>query len=256
MRKPINALRARRYCVKGHLQGTLFALALGVLTPVAFSSSALAAEGGALQPKSAPTSSQVTVPGSLTSTPAPLPDALLGKKASVAATLPGVATPSQLDPQTNGRLVDISRQLRCLVCQNQSIADASADIAVEMRNEVARQIEAGKTDDEIIASMVEQYGDFVLYKPAFKSSTWLLWLSPLIFFLFALWAVLGRGRRGAKEAVDDTSSREALEALQARALAMLRGDEPFDAERLRVKKQDAEMGSSTTEGEEKGGQAK
>lgn len=256
MRKLNKAWRGRRRGVKGSLQGTLFALALGVFFSGAFSSGVMAAEGDASLPVSEPSSSSVTAPGASTSTPAPLPDALLGKKAPVAATLPGLATPSQLDPQTNGRLVEISRQLRCLVCQNQSIADATADIAVEMRNEVAQQIAAGKTDDEIIASMVEQYGDFVLYKPAFKSSTWLLWLSPLIFFLFALWAVLGRGRRGAKEAVNDTSSREALEALQARALAMLRGDEPFDAERLRMTKKDAEPGSSSIEGEDKGGQAK
>lgn len=76
------------------------------------------------------------------------------------------------------RVLGISEQLRCLVCQNQSIAESNAELAVDLRNQVIEQIKAGRSDKEIIDYMVDRYGDFVLYKPPFKASTAILWSGP------------------------------------------------------------------------------
>lgn len=76
-------------------------------------------------------------------------------------------------------------ELRCLVCQNQNLADSNAELAQDMRKKVAEQLKQGSTQTEIVDYMVERYGDFVMYRPPFKNSTLLLWLGPLIFFLIA-----------------------------------------------------------------------
>ena len=95
------------------------------------------------------------------------------------------AEPTAFDPQAHKRVLGISEQLRCLVCQNQSIADSNAELAVDLRNQVIEQIRAGRTDEEIINFMVERYGDFVLYNPPFKASTVILWLGPAVLFITA-----------------------------------------------------------------------
>jgi cytochrome c-type biogenesis protein CcmH len=95
------------------------------------------------------------------------------------------AQPTIADPVTAKREVQLAAQLRCLVCQNQSIAESNADLAKDLRNKLREQIAAGKTDAEIIEYMTARYGDFVLYRPPFKASTALLWLGP------ALLAVVG-----------------------------------------------------------------
>jgi len=95
------------------------------------------------------------------------------------AVLAADATPTDLDPVAAKRAVDISAQLRCLVCQNQSIAESNAELAVDLRRQVNEQIKAGKSDREIVDFMVNRYGDFVLYKPPFNVTTLLLWLGPL-----------------------------------------------------------------------------
>lgn len=76
-------------------------------------------------------------------------------------------------------------ELRCLVCQNQNLADSNAELAHDMRRKTYEMIMAGKTDDEIVDFMVERYGDFVMYKPPVKSTTLLLWFGPLLFLLLA-----------------------------------------------------------------------
>lgn len=80
----------------------------------------------------------------------------------------------------------LAEQLRCLVCQNQSLADSNADLARDLRIELLRQINQDKTDQEIIDYLVSRYGDFVRYKPPFKASTYLLWFGPFLILLLAL----------------------------------------------------------------------
>ncbi|MDR1350567.1 MAG: cytochrome c-type biogenesis protein CcmH [Zoogloeaceae bacterium] len=93
------------------------------------------------------------------------------------------ARPLADDPVAEQRLVEISSELRCLVCQNETIAASNADLANDLRDQIRGMIKAGKNDDEIIDFMVSRYGDFVLYRPPFKGLTLLLWLGPLLFLL-------------------------------------------------------------------------
>ena len=88
------------------------------------------------------------------------------------------------DPVVEARLKALAEELRCLVCQNQTIADSNAALALDLRNEIREQISQGKSDDEIRAYMVARYGDFVLYRPPWKATTVLLWVGP--FALLAL----------------------------------------------------------------------
>jgi cytochrome c-type biogenesis protein CcmH len=96
------------------------------------------------------------------------------------------ATPTDLDPVAAKRAVELSAQLRCLVCQNQTIAESNAELAVDLRRQVSEQIKAGKTDREIVDYMVERYGAFVLYKPPFNVTTLLLWLGPSLLVVFGV----------------------------------------------------------------------
>ncbi|MCS6945039.1 MAG: cytochrome c-type biogenesis protein [Sutterellaceae bacterium] len=84
------------------------------------------------------------------------------------------------DPVALARELRLAAQLRCLVCQNQSIADSNAELARDLRQKLREQIAAGKSDEEIIAFMTARYGDFVLYRPPFKATTALLWLGPAL----------------------------------------------------------------------------
>jgi cytochrome c-type biogenesis protein CcmH len=108
-----------------------------------------------------------------------------------------VATPTEHDPVAAKRAVALSEQLRCLVCQNQSIAESNAELAVDLRRQIDEQIRAGKSDAEIIDFMTARYGDFVLYRPPFKAQTVLLWLGPLLLALAAItgFALTLRNRR-------------------------------------------------------------
>ena len=93
------------------------------------------------------------------------------------------AQPTLNDPVAAKREVELAKQLRCLVCQNETIADSRAGLAVDLRNKLREQMAAGKSDEEIIAFMTERYGDFVLYRPPVKPITWLLWIGPLLILL-------------------------------------------------------------------------
>ena len=103
------------------------------------------------------------------------------------------------DPKVEARLKSVAEELRCLVCQNQTIADSNAPLALDLRQQVRKMIADGKSDDEIRAYMVARYGDFVLYKPPFKPATALLWLGPglLIVAGFAGMFLMIRRRRDA-----------------------------------------------------------
>jgi len=95
------------------------------------------------------------------------------------------------------RLRALSLQLRCLVCQNQTLADSQAELATDLRREVEEQIEKGKTDDEIKAYLVARYGDFVLYKPPVQRNTVMLWFGPFALLLVgvAAWLLVQRRSR-------------------------------------------------------------
>ena len=80
----------------------------------------------------------------------------------------------------------LSEELRCLVCQNQNIAESNADLAKDLRLEIYTMLSAGKSEEEIVDFMVQRYGDYVLYRPPFKPMTWLLWFAPVIIFVFGL----------------------------------------------------------------------
>ena len=87
------------------------------------------------------------------------------------------------DPQIEQRMQALTQQLRCLVCQNETLADSRADLAEDLRRQVREQMKAGKSDQEIIAFLTQRYGNFVLYKPPVQPTTYLLWFGPFVFLL-------------------------------------------------------------------------
>jgi cytochrome c-type biogenesis protein CcmH len=90
------------------------------------------------------------------------------------------AAPLADDPVTEQRLISISEEMSCLVCQNESLAGSRSDLANDLRREIRILIKEGKSDDQIRSFMVERYGDFVLYRPPVKPVTWLLWIGPFV----------------------------------------------------------------------------
>jgi cytochrome c-type biogenesis protein CcmH len=90
------------------------------------------------------------------------------------------------DPQIAARMKNLTEQLRCLVCQNETLADSRADLAEDLRKEIREQMKQGKSDQEIIAFLTQRYGDFVLYKPPMKPATYLLWLFPFVVLIAGL----------------------------------------------------------------------
>lgn len=91
------------------------------------------------------------------------------------------ALPNADDPVIEQRMVNLAEDLRCLVCQNESLAGSHAELAEDLRREIRGQMKAGKNDKEVIEYLTTRYGDFVLYRPPFKPVTYLLWLGPLLF---------------------------------------------------------------------------
>lgn len=107
------------------------------------------------------------------------------------------AAPLAEDPQVEARLTSIAEELRCLVCQNESLIASRADLAMDLKRQVREQIKAGKSDDEIRKYMVDRYGDFVLYRPPVKSYTLLLWIGPFVLLLagfVTVWIFVRRRR--------------------------------------------------------------
>jgi cytochrome c-type biogenesis protein CcmH len=142
---------------------------------------------------------------------------LLAASLGVAAQSNEIANP---DPKVEARLKVIAHELRCLVCQNQTIADSDAPLAVDLRQQTRKMIAEGKSDEEIRAYMVERYGDFVLYKPPFNAVTAMLWVGPaLLIFggLAGLVVMLRRRRETAAQAAPapDPARRREIEALLA-----------------------------------------
>ena len=122
------------------------------------------------------------------------------------------------DPAQEARAQAIHESLRCVVCQNESIAESGAVLAADLRQVVRERVTAGDTDEEVRTFMVERYGDFVLLKPPFEAATWLLWLGPFAVVLIGAGAVFAylRRRRSAGEATPLTREERArLDALLA-----------------------------------------
>jgi len=107
------------------------------------------------------------------------------------------------DPVAEKRLLGLSEELRCLVCQNQNIADSNAELAQDLRREIRGMIKDGKSDKEIIDFMVVRYGDFVLYRPPVKGITLLLWGGPVTLMLLGLIVLVRYLRRRAARIADE-----------------------------------------------------
>jgi len=181
----------------GIVFGIVFGIVLAMLLAVALP--------GAMQSALAQTAAQTpTSPAPPNPTPARAPQAL----------------PLAADPELEDRVLKIASELRCLVCQNETIAASRADLAVDLRNQVREQLRAGKSDAEIRAYMVARYGDFVLYTPPVKPTTWLLWAGPFVLLVaMAAWMWRTLKRRRAAPAAAPLS-----EAEQQRARDMLERD--------------------------------
>jgi cytochrome c-type biogenesis protein CcmH len=93
---------------------------------------------------------------------------------------------AQTDPVLDKRVMDLSAELRCLVCQNQTLADSNADLAVDLRRQIREQLGSGKSERDVLDFMVQRYGDFVLYRPPLKASTVLLWTGPFLLLVLGL----------------------------------------------------------------------
>lgn len=119
------------------------------------------------------------------------------------------------DPEMEKRVTALATELRCLVCQNQTLADSNAPLAVDLRNQIREQLKSGKSERDVMEYMVARYGDFVLYRPPLKATTIALWAGPFVFLVLGAWILLVRLlRRRAPE-------RELSDAERARAAKLL-----------------------------------
>lgn len=118
------------------------------------------------------------------------------------------------DPALEARVMAISEHLRCLVCQNQTIADSNAGLAIDLRNQVREMLQKGMDEKQVVDFMVQRYGDFVLYKPPVKPTTWLLWAGPFLLFGFALATLFFKLKKRRKQVVAPLSEQDHLAALR------------------------------------------
>jgi cytochrome c-type biogenesis protein CcmH len=129
------------------------------------------------------------------------------------------AKPVAEDPVLEKKVITLSNELRCLVCQNQTIADSNAELAVDLRNQVRKQLSEGKSDREILDYMVQRYGEFVLYRPPLSYKTILLWAGPFALLLIAMFILIQqirlRHKRLASEEFDQTDLSRARKLLDS-----------------------------------------
>ena len=130
------------------------------------------------------------------------------------------AVPAAADPQIEARVMHVAEELRCLVCQNESLAGSRAELALDLKQQIREQVTAGRTDDQVVGFMVERYGDFVRYRPPFKATTALLWLGPFLLLLATVGGLFIYLRRRRDALVPEELSGEQ----QARAAALLAGE--------------------------------
>jgi cytochrome c-type biogenesis protein CcmH len=132
--------------------------------------------------------------------------ALLGAAAHLAAR---EAPPAAADPVLEERMKKMAAELRCLVCQNQSLADSNADLAVDLRNQVREQMLAGRSDAQIRDWLTQRYGDFVLYRPRMTAQNFLLWAAPALLLVIAGVVLFRVIRRRGQETDIETDGPEA-----------------------------------------------
>jgi len=99
------------------------------------------------------------------------------------------------DAALDKRVIDLAAELRCLVCQNQSLAESNAGLAVDLRNQIREQLARGASEREVVDFMVARYGDFVLYRPPLKASTFFLWFGPFVLLIAGIYVLIRRIRR-------------------------------------------------------------
>ena len=128
--------------------------------------------------------------------------ALLALVCSGAAVLRAQVAQPVEDPQIEQRMKNLTQQLRCLVCQNETLADSQADLAQDLRREIREQMKAGKTDQEILGFLTQRYGDFVLYNPPVKATTYLLWFGPFLLLIVGT-IVLFRYLKSRREMIEE-----------------------------------------------------
>ena len=127
-----------------------------------------------------------------------------------------VAPNISADPALEARMMVIAEELRCLVCQNETIAASHADLAVDLKNQIRIKLTQGQSQKQILDFMVERYGDFVLYRPPLKTTTVLLWLGPFILLGAAVWMLVMTIRQRRRESQPTALSN--ADAMRARAL--------------------------------------
>jgi len=125
------------------------------------------------------------------------------------------AVPMSEDPEMEAIVNEISEELRCLVCQNQTIADSNAELAVDLKNQVRDMVKAGKTQDDIVDYMVERYGDFVRYRPPVKPSTYMLWVGPFILLIVGITLLMRNLGKRKKNTTDAPLSDEESQKLKS-----------------------------------------
>lgn len=118
-------------------------------------------------------------------------------------------------PEQEQAYQTLINELRCLVCQNQTIADSNADLAKDLRQQVVEMLQKGQSQAEIVAFMTDRYGDFVLYRPEFKLKTGLLWLGPIAFLLIGLVSVFFISRRRQQQTATESLSTEQQNRLKS-----------------------------------------
>jgi cytochrome c-type biogenesis protein CcmH len=122
---------------------------------------------------------------------------------------------AQDDPALDRRVTNLAHELRCLVCQNQTLADSNAPLAVDLRNQIREQLKAGKSERDVVDFMVARYGDFVLYRPPFKASTAALWLGPFVLLALGAWLLFRRLRQRTPQApLTEAERRRAAKLLE------------------------------------------
>lgn len=125
------------------------------------------------------------------------------------------APPTAQDPVLEARLNNLAKELRCLVCQNETLADSRADLALDLRREIRDKMRQGMSDAQITEYLTQRYGDFVLYRPPVKTSTWLLWFGPFLLLIAAIAGLAYFLKRRRRVLADSPLSAEESARLQS-----------------------------------------